>query len=384
MPRPEVDALPKVLLIGVGGLGAVILEFLARAPGRRSMVLAGRDIVRITARGNLATIGAMAQGCPPPDITCVPLDLRDEDATADTISRLQPDLIVSTATMQTWWLLDLLPPAAAAPLRRAGFGLWLPIHLALTLRLMSAVRRAGFGGQVITAPFPDVVNPVLACLGLAPTCGIGNLDEIVPKLRLLAAARLQAPVATIKVSLVAHHALEPHAFGEPGELPPWFMRVARDGQDVTELLDGEALLRASYPITEGVAGHFLTAGSAVRLIQALLEEDETFLHAPAPGGLPGGYPVLVGRSGVRPAPIAGLSLEEAIQINKRSHPFDGIERIEPDGTVTFRPSTIEASRSVLGYPCDPLRPGEAEDRALELMERFTRYAGRHGVVLPAQ
>src|SRR6185437_8167365 len=201
-------------------------------------------------------------------------------------------------------------------------------------------------------------NPILACLGLAPTCGIGNLDEIVPKLRLLAAARLRAPVESIKVTLVAHHALEPFAFGQSGELPPWFMRVERDGQDVTGLLDGEALLRATYPITEGVAGHYLTAGSAVRLILALLDEDETFLHAPAPGGLPGGYPVYAGRSGVRAAPIAGLSLAE------------GIERIEPSGTVIFRQSTVEASRSILGYPCNSLRPEEAEDRAQELIERF--------------
>jgi len=384
MPRTEIGGTPKVLLVGVGGLGAVILEFLAREPGRRSIVLAGRDVARNTARANLAILGAMAQGCPPPDITCVPLDLRDEEATAHTIARVRPNLIVSTATLQTWWLLDLLPVAASAPLRQAGFGLWLPIHLALTLRLMSAVRRAGFAGPVITAPFPDVVNPILACLGLAPTCGIGNLDEIVPKLRLLAAARLRAPVESIKVTLVAHHALEPFAFGQSGELPPWFMRVERDGQDVTGLLDGEALLRATYPITEGVAGHYLTAGSAVRLILALLDEDETFLHAPAPGGLPGGYPVYAGRSGVRAAPIAGLSLAEAIQINERSHPFDGIERIEPSGTVIFRQSTVEASRSILGYPCNPLRPEEAEDRAQELIERFRIHAARHGVALPAQ
>jgi len=80
MPRPEVDDSPKVLLIGVGGLGTMILEFLARAPGRRSIVPAGRDSDRNTARGNLATIGAVAQGYPPPEITCVPLELRDEEA----------------------------------------------------------------------------------------------------------------------------------------------------------------------------------------------------------------------------------------------------------------------------------------------------------------
>lgn len=373
---------PAVLLIGAGGLGGVILELLAREDGMGRIVVGGRDVERGVARCNLARLGAMAQGYAP-EITFTPLDLDEPATVAEVIAREAPDVIVSTASLQTWWLLDLLPPEAAAPLRNAGFGLWLPVHLPLTLKLMEAVRACGYDGITLTAPFPDVVNPVLGRLGLAPTCGVGNLDEVVPKIQLLAAARLGVPLAAVRVLLVAHHALEDVAFGAAGEMPPYFLRVECGGEDVTAAVGADALLRAPYPLPPGQAVHFLTAGSTVRLIRAVLSESGALLHAPGPCGLPGGYPVFASRAGVYVAPIVGLALDEAIAINERAHRFDGVERIAPDGTVVFCPETVEACRATLGYACDPLRPGEAGPRATELMARFRAYAARHGVGIPA-
>jgi sugar phosphate isomerase/epimerase len=83
--------------------------------------------------------------------------------------------------------------------------------------------------------------------------------------------------------------------------------------------------------------------------------------------------------GVQPAPIRGLSLAEAITINERSHRFDGIERIEDDGTVVYCPASVEIMQTTLGYNCPRLRPADAEERATELMSRFREYANRHGV-----
>ncbi len=375
---------PILMLIGLGGLGSVILELLARERSLERIVVGSRNAARGTARCNLARLGAMAQGYTP-SISFTPLDLNDKDAVAETVQREAPDIILSTATMQTWWLPDLLPPQQATVIKSAGFGVWLPVHLTLTRKLMEALHEADYAGITLTAPFPDVVNCVLGRLGLAPTCGVGNLDEIVPKVRLLAAERLGAPLDAVRVLLVAHHALEPAAFGEPmDEIPPYFLRVEYGGQDVTEAIRADELLLAPYPLTPGPAIHFLTAGSAVRLIRALLFESGALLHAPGPNGLPGGYPVIVNRSGVQPASIAGLTLEEAIAINERSHRFDGIERIEADGTVVFCPEAADVLRLELGYDCDRLAPDEAEGRAQELIARFREYAGRYGVSLGSE
>ncbi|MFQ5877589.1 MAG: hypothetical protein ACE5JH_07880 [Acidobacteriota bacterium] len=372
---------PTVLLIGLGHLGGVVLELLAREPGIARVVACSRDPARGTARCNLARLGAVAQGCAP-RIEYLPLDLDDPEGVAAAVRRIAPDIVLSTASMQTWWLTELLPPEAAAPLREARFGIWLPVHMALTLKLMRALRRIGYGGVTLTAPFPDVVNCVLGRLGLAPTCGVGNIAEIVPKIRLLASRRLGARLDSVRVLLVGHHALEAAALSsDPGDLPPYHLEITADGDDVTHQLPGEELLRAPCPLPGGPARAFLTAGATSRLVRALVAGRETLQHAPAPAGLPGGYPVRVGRGRVRPAPIGGLSLQDAIAINERSHRFDGIERIEPDGTAVFRAESVEAVRRALGYECARLAPDDSEARGRELMARFREYAGRHGVKL---
>jgi len=389
-----------ILLIGPGELGGAVLELLARQDGLGPIVVAGRDTGRGEARCNLARIGAMAQGHAP-DIRFLKLDLRDVGAAAETLRRVSPDVVFSAATLQAWWLTDLLPGPERARLAAAGFGVWLPIHLPLTLNLMRSLREARYDGLVLTAPFPDVVNCVLGRIGFAPTCGVGNLDEIVPKIRLLAAGRLRAPVQEIRVVLVAHHALEPAAFAAApvpaADLPPYFLRVYRvrggdavtDGPipldraaDVTAEVGADDLLRSPYPLPSGPAWSFLTAGSTVRLIRALFGDRDILLHAPGPLGLPGGYPVLAGRREIRIAPIDGLSVEEAVALNERAHRFDGIERIDPDGTVVFREESMEILRQAFGYDGGRLRPDEAEARGAELMARFREYAVRLGARLP--
>ena len=369
------------MLVGLGDLGSVVLEFLAREDGLGRIVVASRNVERGTARCNLARLGAIAQGCAP-SISFVPLDLDDLQAVAETVRREAPDVIVSTATMQTWWLPSLLPPEQRAAIYSAGFGVWLPVHMTLTLKLMQALRQANYAGATLTAPFPDVVNCVLGRLGLAPTCGLGNVAQFVPKVRMLAAGRLGAPLDAVRVLMVAHHALGPAVVrSKVDRMPPYFLRIEHGGQDVTEAIGASELLVAPYRRTAGPASHFLTAGTTVRLIRALLSDSEDLLHEPAPNGLPGGYPVVVGRGTVQPAPIDGLTLEEAIDINERSHRFDGIERIEADGTVVFCPEAAAVLRDELGYDCARLPPEESEERAKELIARFREYAARHGVKL---
>ena len=369
-----------LLLIGLGDLGSVILELLARETLDLRLVVASRHVERGVGRTNLARLGAMAQGYRP-HISFAPLDLNRPDDVVSLVRKVSPDLILSTATLQTWWLPDLLPPKEAALIKSAGFGVWLPIHLTLTVKLMRALRAAEYRGLTLTAPFPDVVNCVLDRLGLAPAAGIGNLDEIVPKVRLLAAERLGTPIERVGVRLVAHHALEAAAFGEPmKEIPPYHLRIDHDGRDVTHEVRADELLLAPYPLPPGRAIHFLTAGSAVRLVRALVSDAGTFIHVPGPNGLPGGYPVTASRTGVQPA-LDGISLDDAIAINERSHRFDGIERIEADGTVIFVPAAARVLRDALGYDCARLPPADIEPRAHELMAKFAGYATRLGVEL---
>ncbi len=173
-----------LLLIGLGDLGAVTLELLARVRGIEKIIVGSRSSERGVARCNLARIGAMAQGYSP-DISFLELDLHHPDDTAQKVQEINPKIILCTASMMTWWLPSLFPTDQQTQLKRAGFGAWLPLHLTLPLKLMEALKLADYDGFTLIAPYPDVVNPILKARGSKPTAGIGNLDEVVPKVRYL-------------------------------------------------------------------------------------------------------------------------------------------------------------------------------------------------------
>lgn len=375
---------PTIMLIGLGHLGSAMLELFARDEEIGPIVACDLPDRDGEARCNLARLGALAQGCRP-DIRFRPVDVTADGALAEAVAAESPDLVLSTVSMQTWWLTELLPVEQRRCLARARFGAWLPVHFPLTWQVMKSLRDARYKGIVLTAPFPDVVNCMLGRIGLAPLSGVGNLDEMVPKVKHLISERTQIPYSELVVYLVAHHSFEPAVFGAfppEGEIPPYFLRVEHEGEDITEAVDAHTLLHTPCPLPDGPAWSFLTAGSSLRLVKALFADEPSLLHAPAPGGLPGGYPVLVSSGKMELAPIEGLTPEEALAINEASHRFDGIERIEGDGTALFTDTVTGIMKEELGFDCPSLHPEESEDQGRELIRRFREYAARHGVSLP--
>ena len=373
----------KMMLVGLGDLGGVLLEYLVTNP-ELSFLIADVDEDRATARVNLARLGAVARDLDP-EIEVTRLDLNNVEDTASKIAEHNPQIILTAATLQTWWLPDKLPERESRRIKSAGYGVWLPVHFALTLKLMQAVKEANFGGMVLTAPYPDVANAILGKLKLEPMCGVGNIDEMVPKVRWLVSQRLSVPIGDVKVLLVAHHALQRFTLNrtavESASTPPFYLRVEVEGDDVTEEVHARELLFSALPIPPGPVSHLLTAASTSRLLEALVSEEGRNLHVPGPYGAPGGYPVNVARTGVRLVDIPGLSREEAIELNERSHWYDGIERIAEDGSVHYTQQAVETMRETIGYDCPELRPEEVSDRSKELIQRFREYARRHEVSL---
>jgi hypothetical protein len=262
---------------------------------------------------------------------------------------------------------------------------------------MEGLAAAGYKGPVINAAYPDVINVVLARMGMAPTVGIGNIDELVVKVRMLIARDLSIGPDELEVFLVAHHALQRTAFRSgkswsrtssleadqiaEDELPPYHLRVAHAGRDLTEKADAHGALLRPCPLPDGPGWGGFTAAAAARLVDALFSDRTWQMHAPGPAGLPGGYPVTVGTGKIEVSSIRDLSLDEAISINEKSHQFDGIARIEENGAVVLTEEAATVMRDTLGYEGKTVQPAEADQHADELVRRFNEYAGRHGVDL---
>jgi hypothetical protein len=290
--------------------------------------------------------------------------------------------------MAAWWVRDLLPAKIRGRLdaQGAGPGLWAAGHLALANALMQALRGSGMNAKVINTAYPDVVNPALAAAGYAPTVGIGNIDLLVPVLKLAVAHRLGVPMRHVVPYLVMHnhHSSNILRKGSTHGVP-FYMKVLVNGTDVTDQLGGERLLSEIPNVAAiGAAAEAgaLAAASLLRVLLALMTDSNERLHAPGPAGLPGGYPVQLSQSEVRILLPDDISLDAAVAINVAGQRAEGIDRIESDGTIVLTETAQDALDEVFGFKLDRYLPDESMAVATELGSRLNELARTFGFHLP--
>lgn len=365
-----------VLVAGLGDLGIRVATILARSKEIGQLVVAGRhpEIGRSVA-DQARLVAAVSGGAREVDFQ--PVDLEDRDQTAALVRRVNPDVLVISASRITWWRPMTVNPEGAVQLAGLPYGIWLPVHVALIRRIMEAVHLAGTVTLVVSLPFPDAVGPSLAPLGLAPHAGAGNVAEVAVKLGVLAAQRYKVARELVRVRLVMHHAAQRLAFasfaslggrsGPEGE-PPWLATIEVAGHQIPQD-EVTTMFNAPYGLMEGRANQELTAAAAAELVSALLGNEARLLHVPAPGGLPGGYPVLVSQDGISLDLPTGTSIGTAVEVNEAAARWDGIERIEADGTIVFTDRVREAASIVLGMRLSRVSPGEVDGVASDLLRR---------------
>ncbi|MGW0930737.1 hypothetical protein [Streptomyces sp. NPDC002644] len=368
---------PLIMLLGMGDLSAKVLTMLLSDTATNRVALAGRDTEAIRRRGNLALFTATNLGLHG-SVDTVGVDLRDVDATAETLARVRPDIIFMGASLQSWRVITALPKEVFEDLDEAQFGPWLPMHLTLNHLLMKAVRDSGVDAKVVNAAFPDAVGPVLDKVGLAPTVGVGNVANIVPALTLGAAHLLDADPSQVELRLTAQHYFSHYVprFGDAGK-GSYHLAARVTGRPGTAELDHAALfaqLDGRLKRIGGIDGQLLTASSAVRVLRGMAADSGVLAHAPAPDGLPGGYPVRVHRGGATLDLPEGLDRDEAVRINEECQRADGIDRIDDDGTVHFAEPEMAVMKRLLGYECQSMKLGDAGEWAEELGAKYTAFA----------
>ncbi|MEW6265038.1 MAG: hypothetical protein AB1641_18335 [Thermodesulfobacteriota bacterium] len=368
-----------LMIIGLGDLGGYVLEFLARVPNIPKIVTADINEDWGARKTNSAVVGASQFGLYP-DIEFVQLDAFDLDKTAKILGEVQPTLIYNSMTLQSWWVITQLPKEAYKAIDEARYAPWYPMHFLPTYKLMLAVKKAGINTHVVNAAFPDVVNPALAAIGLSPTVGIGNIDNLVPSLRVVAARMLKAPLRSVTVYLVAPHFVSYYAgrFGNTGGAP-YYLKVMVDDQDITPKINRDELISKVVTLGKrpgGLQAHPVVASSVCKIIQGIMFDTQELGHAPGPNGLPGGYPVRLSRQGVEVFLPGDLTLEEAIKINNEAQVFEGIESIGGDGTVVLTDKSSSIFKKLLDFDCKVYTVKESETKAKELDDKFKKWAAQ--------
>ena len=381
----------RVMIIGMGVLGYSTIEILSRNPslGEGIRIIGADTNEEMGLRKvNLAIAAAEALGCHP-NIEFTHINLLDVDSSAEVLEKCAPDLIFQCASLLSWHgmgsILGYLPMDNRRRFDEAAGGPWAPMSTLLPYNLMQAVRKAGLGPVVVNASWPDVVCPTLGKIGLAPTVGIGNLSLAVPLIKMATSRKLGVPIRDISLFMVGSHYVGTHILSDGSTNgAPYYLRILVNGEDVTQEIDpnhrlGKEGMEVPILPTDRVTLYSLVSATAVEVIQALLKDTLEVVHAPSPRGLPGGYPVRLGREVAEVTLPDDISLEEAIEINQQGNRHDGIERIEDDGTIVVTSKSREIMRDLLGYDAAPFNIRDSEQRARELGRVFRKYSEAAGI-----
>ena len=316
-----------------------------------------------------------------PDFTFRKINLFDIDGTSDLLKEEHPSVICNLSSLGAWWVTRLLPSEVYNKI--SPIGPWIPFHFILTHKLMQAVKKSGIEAQVVNGAYPDLTNVILGKLGLAPTCGGGNMDLGASRLRKIVASELGLPVREVQVLAVGHHGT---FYTAKMDGPSWY-KITAAGEDVSSkfTIKTVADLYAKYgyanmPSFPGpLIDQMKTASSFLKKVLAIYyNKHELIQSVPGPKGLPGAYPCILGSEGAE-ITLPGISLDEAIKINEEGAKIDGIEKVKPDGAVVFAEKNVKMMREVVGYECVELTPSEHEERAKELDLKLKKLYEKYNV-----
>ncbi len=377
----------KIMLIGIGELGGIVLEYLCRIPGICEIVAADSNADWGFRKTNSAIEGASYMGLYP-NIKFHQVDLLNIERTAELLKKINPTIICNGTTLQSWWVVNELPPEVNTKIYRdkCGIGPWASMHLALNSKLMKAVKMSGIDTYVVNTSYPDAVNPSLGRVGLAPTVGIGNMDLAVPYIQKAASELLNVPMRNIRVELIAHHY---HAYywcryGRGYDVP-FYLRVYVGNEDMTDRLGEMKRFIAELPKRgmrpAGRHGQFVVAGSCLKNIMAIFNDTGELTHAPGPQGLEGGYPVRLSRRGAEVVLPKGLTLEQARAFNLRGQEYDGLQEIRANGDIVVTDEAYYTFKELLNIDCKVITIEESYEQAMELRKKFHDFARKHGVNL---
>ena len=375
----------KIMLIGIGELGGIVLEYLCRIPGICEIVTADSNADWGFRKTNSAIEGASYMGLYP-NIKFHHIDLLNIEETAELLKQVNPTLICNGTTLQSWWVVNELPPEVNAQIYRdkCGIGPWAAMHLALTFRLMKAIKMSGIDTYVINTSYPDVINPSLDRIGLAPIVGIGNMDLAVPYIQKATSELLNVPIQNVGVELIAHHY---HAYywcryGTGSEVP-FYLRVYVGKQDVTDRLGDMKQFIAELPKRgmrpAGRHGQFVVAGSCLKNMMAVFNNTGEITHAPGPQGLEGGYPVRLSRKGAEVVLPKGLTLRQAREFNLVAQQHDGVQEIKANGDVVVTDEAYHTFKKMLNIDCRVITIEDSYEQAMELRKKFHEFARKQGV-----
>lgn len=347
----------RVLFVGAGDVGLKMANGLLARGGVGQLIMADAN----PAAGPRV---AMLGNCHGVRVAFEQVDGRDKRALAALIRGAAPDLVVQCASLISPWSIIGNPHPVAQKLSAAGIAVQLPAQLPILMNVMEVVADLGQPAPVANITMPDILHPVLAARGLAPLIGLGNVSMHHLRVRHRLVERNDF-TDTDLVRVLGHHC----------QVYDVMKAAAPNGADKVMVFLGERGERHDHLAYEGtvfpagVIYNELTAASALPVLSALLPGAAPLrFSAPAPLGLPGGYPVAIHDGSVGLDLPPDLGREDAIAWNALQGRRDGVERIEADGSVVFTEAVRAIVADIDPLLAEPVEPSRLDERTRHLLD----------------
>jgi hypothetical protein len=307
------DIRADILIFGTGNFaGRIAMDLATTASAPVKVAIAGRNRDRLQWLRTAGNARAAMFDRPARFFT-YEVDLSVADAAAGAIAAVEPRLIVQAASFQTGSVISHQGNAWTRLVAEGGLSATAVMQAPLSLSVARAIKATRPDAHFINCCFADVVNPLIAALGLPITCGVGNiaiLSNAFSGLLALGSGRLK---------MLAHYQ-NLSAWRQPAAARVGASaRVWIDGAEIDDVYRRFAAVQLTREPAIEISG-----ASGVPLMLAMAAGRDWSGHVPGPHGLPGGYPVRLSAGGLALDLPPGLTRTEAIAWNLRYEQESGL------------------------------------------------------------
>ena len=344
----------KVMIIGLGSVGAYLLDYLiSKNDPAINVVVVGRDADKMQTKVNITRVAGLIRGVNKSHIEVEGgVDLNDIAAIQKAVEKHQPDFIVNSSRAYPG-----LKYGSISWANVRAYGIWSPLAIRFTKNVMEACDKADTNAIVINTSYSDAVIPWLKSAGKAyPDFGSGNLNHLVPRMKFAVANMLGVEdFWNVDVMFAAGHfhdvCISKEGQTEGVELP---LKVYYKGEEKKDLPVAEIYKACHISMPVDQTRNMMNASSNYQIITAIIDairsgEDQK-VFTPGFDGNIGGYPVLVGyKNGSLNAWIdeSVFSFEEMNKADRASMALDGVEDVT-DGKLIYTDALIEKAQKAFG------------------------------------
>ena len=337
----------RVMIFGLGSVGAYLLDYFLSWPEENVEIhVCGRSLEKMVLEVNICRVANLIRHGSCKNIVCHQLDLNDPAAIGQVIGTVEPDFLVNSSRVYSG-----LKYGSISWKSLRSYGLWSPLAAKYIRNIMMGSTHSSGRGILINTSYADVVNCWLKSYGLpAPDFGSGNLNHLIPRIKLAVAALTSIDSQLVDVVLATSHfhdvviSKEGHSEG----VAP-LLYIGYGGHAVNVDVN-EIYRNCAIPMPVDSKRNMMNASSnfeiVARIVGAIKNRSNALLHSPGVVGKIGGYPVAID---FRPGAAASrrfslietyFSAEEMEKHNRLSISLDGIENVS-EGVVTFTAALVE-------------------------------------------